>query len=67
MQKELFIFEGLLLLLTILITSDETTVVSFLHLVERELLDSLPFKIQCSEEEAEIVKGLYETLLKKVS
>lgn len=32
---------------------------------ERELLDSLPFKIQCSEEEAEVVKGLYETLLKK--
>ena len=34
---------------------------------EKELLDSLPFTKQCSEEEAELLRFLYENKLKKVS
>ncbi|XP_071838689.1 cell division cycle protein 16 homolog isoform X2 [Apostichopus japonicus] len=32
---------------------------------EKDLLEALPFKSQCTEEEADVVKGLYETVLKK--
>ena len=37
----------------------------YLIILERELLDSLPFNAQCKEADAELLKLLYESKLKK--
>ena len=41
------------------------TNVFYLIILERELLDSLPFNTQCKEADAELIKLLYESKLKK--
>ncbi|XP_041357865.1 cell division cycle protein 16 homolog [Gigantopelta aegis] len=56
LKHDVYCFEALDLLVSHhMMTSQE----------ERNLIDSLPFKEQCSEEEIELVKFLYENKLKK--
>ena len=47
--------------------NDLKKIIIFILFTEQDLIDSLPFSIQCPDNEVEFVKFLYENRLKKVS